>query len=71
MTPGEGVEHELDAGRVVGNRLVKLERLLADGFMGQVAFREADTFHNAFCEQFARRVLHVDHLIFDRRGAAV
>ena len=35
---GEGVEHELDAGRVVGNRLVKLERLLADGFMGQVAF---------------------------------
>jgi len=68
---GEGVEHELDAGRVVGNRLVKLERLLADGFMGQVAFREADTFHNAFCEQFARRVLHVDHLIFDRRGAAV
>ena len=68
---GEGVEHELDAGRVVGNRLVKLERLLADGFMGQVAFREADTFHDAFCEQFARRVLHVDHLIFDRRGAAV
>ena len=67
----QGVEHQTDAGRVVGNRLVKLERLLADGFMGQVAFREADTFHDAFCEQFARRVLHVDHLIFDRRGAAV
>ena len=54
-----------------GIGLVQLERLLADGFMGQVAFREADTFHDAFCEQCARRGLHVDHLILDRRAAAV
>lgn len=32
---------------VVGNRLVEFERLLADGFMDQVAFRKS-TFYDAF-----------------------
>ena len=68
---GEGVEHEFDARRVVGNRTVQLERLFADGFMDKVAFRQADTFHDAFCEQCARCGFHVDHLILDRRAAAV
>ena len=68
---GEGVEHEFDARRVVGNRTVQLERLFADGFMDEVAFRRADTFHDAFCEQCARCGFHVDHLILDRRAAAV
>ncbi len=67
----KGVEDQFDAGRVVGNRLVEFERLLADGFMDQVAFREADAFYDAFCKQFARCSLHVDHLILDRRRAAV
>ena len=48
---GEGVEHEFDARRWSGNRTVQLERLFADGFMDEVAFRQADTFHDAFCEQ--------------------
>jgi len=65
------VEHQTDAGRVVGNRLVQLELLLADGLVGQVAFGQADTLDKAFREQLARRGLHVDDLILNRRGTAV
>ena len=67
----EGVEHEFDTRRVVGNRLMQFEILLAYGFMGQIAFREADAFYESFCEQLARRRFHVDHLILDRRRTAV
>ena len=42
-----------------------------ENWLEQIALREADALYDAFCEQLARRRLHVDHLIFDRRGAAV
>ena len=50
----QGVEHEFDTRRVVGDRLMQFEILLAYGFMGQIAFREADAFYESFCEQLAR-----------------
>ena len=68
---GQRVEHQFDAGGVVGDGAVQLERFFADGLMGEVAFRQADAFHDSFREQFARCGFHVDHLILDRRAAAV
>ena len=67
----QGVEHQTDAGRVVGNRLPQFEPLLADGFVHQIALGQSDAFHDSLCEHFARGGLHVDDLIFDRRRAAV
>ena len=60
-----------DARRVVGNRLVEFELLLADGFVREIAFRKADALDQTFGEQFAGLGFHVDHLVFDRRTAAV
>ena len=68
---GQGVEYQADTGRVVGNGLVEFEGLLAYGFVGEDAVGQADAFNETFCEQLARGVRHVDHLILDRRGAAV
>ena len=36
---GQGLKHQADARRVVGNRLVEFELLLADGFVREIAFR--------------------------------
>ena len=38
---GQGLKHQADARRVVGNRLVEFELLLADGFVREIAFRKA------------------------------
>ena len=50
---------------------MELELLLADGFVREIAFRKADALDQTFGEQFAGLGFHVDHLIFDRRTAAV
>ena len=68
---GQGLKHQADARRVVGNRLVEFELLLADGFVREIAFRKADALDQTFGEQFAGLGFHVDHLVFDRRTAAV
>ena len=68
---GQGLKHQADARRVIGNRLVELELLLADGFVREIAFRKADALDQTFGEQFAGLGFHVDHLVFDRRTAAV
>ena len=68
---GQGLKHQADARRVIGNRLVEFELLLADGFVREIAFRKADALDQTFGEQFAGLGFHVDHLIFDRRTAAV
>ena len=40
-------------------------------FVREIAFRKADALDQTFGEQFAGLGFHVDHLVFDRRTAAV
>ena len=68
---GQRVEYQADAGRVVGNGAVQLEILSSDGFVGEDAVAESDAFDQAFGQQRAAGLLHVDHLVFDRGTAAV
>ncbi len=68
---GQGVEHQTDAGRVVGNGPVQFEAVLAHGLVREVALRQTDALDQTFGEQVAAGGLHVDHLVFDRRAAAV
>lgn len=50
---------------------MEFERLLADGFVREIALGQADTLDQTLGEQFAGSGLHVDDLVFDRRRAAV
>ena len=68
---GQRLHHQLDAGGVVRNGAVQLERRFAHGLVREVAFRQTDALDETFREQFAGCGLHVDDLILDRRGAAV
>ncbi len=69
---GQGVEHQTDAGRVVGNGPVQFEAVLAHGLVREGRPPpDRCALDQTFGEQVAAGGLHVDHLVFDRRAAAV
>ena len=68
---GQCIEDQVDAHRVVGDGLMYLERLLADRLVGQNPFAETDTLDKAFGEQLVPFIVHVDHLVLDRRTSAI
>ena len=68
----ERVENQADSGSMVGNALHDFILGLSGRLMGQYRVRKTDSLDDSLHEQrIIVGALHVDHLILDRRAAAI
>ena len=64
-------ENQVDTYVVVSDGLVQFEGFFAYGFVLQVALCLTDTIDQTFGQQFVACIVHIDHLILDRRTTAI
>ena len=64
-------EDQVDTHVVISDGLVEFESLFAYGFVFQVTLCLTDTIDQTLGQQFVACIVHIDHLIFDRRTTAI
>jgi hypothetical protein len=64
-------EDQIDTYVVISDGLVQFEGLFAYGFVLQVTLSLTDTIDQTFGQQFVACLVHIDHLILDRRTTAI